>query len=85
MKTRINLTVDEKIVHKAKKLAAKQSTSLSQLVEDYLRKLSGKEEEVPFHIQMLGKVKLPEGYSIPRSNKELWGQYCEENKQKYGF
>ena len=40
MKARLNLTIDERLLLDVKKIAAKNGTSLSELVTDYFRKIS---------------------------------------------
>ncbi len=64
MKNRLNITIDEALLEEAKKYANKQQTSLSQLVEDYFKKLASPRrknildlmEEMP-----KPKKKLPQG------------------------
>ena len=83
MKTRVNLTLDEKIARDAKRYAAKHDCSLSQLVENYLQKIAAREnEDEPLYIKALGSIKK---VKVPATNKELWAEYCEANKKKYGF
>ncbi len=40
MKARLNLTIDERLLLDVKKFAAKNDTSLSELVADYFKKIS---------------------------------------------
>jgi len=40
MKTRVNLTIEEGVLHDSKALAEKQGTSVSEIVEEYLRKIT---------------------------------------------
>ena len=42
MKTRVNLTIENEVLIRAKKHAAQVKESLSELVEDYLKKLAKK-------------------------------------------
>ena len=45
MTVKLNLTINEKVAAKSKKYAAKKGVSVSKLVEEYLDKLTKKEEE----------------------------------------
>lgn len=46
MKSKLTLRLDDEVKQRAKKLAAERGTSLSQLVEDYFRLLSGEKEQL---------------------------------------
>lgn len=56
MKTRLNLTIDPEVISKAKRLAARQKKSLSELVEDLLRSIPDKDEE-PLFMKMVREAK----------------------------
>ena len=40
MKARVNLTIEESVLHDTKLYAEKQGTSVSELVEEYLKKVT---------------------------------------------
>ena len=48
MKSKLTLTLDKDIIEKAKKYAATQERSLSNLVEPYLESLVNREESIDF-------------------------------------
>lgn len=80
MKNRLNITIDEALLEEAKKYANKQQTSLSQLVEDYFKKLaSPRRKNILDLMEEMPKPKrnLPQG--------ELKNLYYESRKNKYGF
>ena len=80
MKNRLNITIDEALLEEAKKYANKQQTSLSQLVEDYFKKLaSPRRKNILDLMEEMPKPKrnLPQG--------ELKNLYYESRKKKYGF
>jgi hypothetical protein len=83
MKTRLNLTVDNEVVRRARKVAAAQSVSLSQMVEDYLVKVSAPKDIEPLHIRLLSTLQSKK--NLPVNNRELWALYGDERKKKYGF
>ncbi len=60
MKQRVNLTIDPALVHQAHKLAHEMHTSVSQLVEDSLRRLTrtADHRNESFVKKWRGKLKL---------------------------
>lgn len=61
MKTRVTLTLEPRISHRAKSVARARGTSLSGLVEQLLAKESGEQPEaakIPFHRKWAGKLQL---------------------------
>jgi DNA-directed RNA polymerase beta' subunit len=82
MKAKINLSIEEKLVYKIKAYAEKQHTSVSELVEEYFRRVVEKPEKnnlIEF-VKSLPKVELPYPDDV-----DLKKQYYEENAAKYGF
>lgn len=81
MKDRLNLTVDERLLEKAKRYAAVHHTSLSRLVADYFERLTRPAGRKNILEVMDGMsktaAKAPEG--------DLQKQYLKDNKGKYGF
>ena len=59
MKTRVNLTIENDVLIKAKKYASQVEESLSELVEDYLKKLSEKADSQSL-IDYIDKLDVPE-------------------------
>lgn len=80
MKDKLNLTIDSKLSGRAKTYAKKHHTSVSNLVESYLEKLTTPTSKKNI-LQLLNE--LPE----PSNNQEETSRnkYYEENKKKYGF
>lgn len=82
MKTRLNITIEENLLDKVKAYAAKQNSSVSQLVEDYFRTITKKSKRKSL-LDVLDelpkpKVNLPEGFDF----KE---EYYKQRAKKYGF
>lgn len=79
MKNRLNITVDENLLRKAKRYAAQRQTSLSQLIEAYLESLTRKpaKENIVTLVEKLRKPAIA-------AETDLKKQYYEEQKQKYG-
>ena len=69
MKTKLTVTIDEKIVAKAKRYARRQGDSLSQVIEDQLTDLISKEKPT-FSSKWRGKfvIREREGDDDPRLN-----------------
>ena len=81
MTVKLNLTIDEKIVAKSKKFAAKQNTSVSKMVEELLAKAIANSEagkpKKSFVEKYAGTLKI----SIPDINAAK----DEYLKKKYGY
>lgn len=65
MNTKLTLTVDKAVINRAKSYAKQTGRSLSELVENYLDKLS--EEQVEYKLspklrKIAGSVKLPKDF-----------------------
>ena len=57
MKTKLNLTLDSKLIPRSKQFAKKKGKSVSQIVEDLLKKAL-QEEKISFSEKWLGKFTL---------------------------
>lgn len=66
MTTKLTLTIEEKVISSAKKYAQKKGKSLSHLVENYLKSISGKEITSPAISpkvsKLMGVMKLPNDF-----------------------
>jgi hypothetical protein len=80
MKTRLNLTIEEKVLHRAKDYANKQHKSVSELVEGYLNSLtiSSRQNNIIELVENLPTPSVEETADL----KEL---YYKEQGKKYGF
>ena len=80
MKTRLNITVDESLLKSAKLYASNKGTSLSQLIEEYLKSLMRpkRKKNIIQLVDKLPKPKIDDG-------KDLKKAYYEDKKGKYGF
>lgn len=80
MKARVNLTIEEDILTKAKKYASEVGSSVSELVENYLKNISQKENSDSL-IEYIDKLE------IPKIDKDIdfKKQYFIERAEKYGF
>lgn len=81
MTTKLTLTIEKDVIETAKSYAQKKGRSLSGLVENYLKSLSGDENEAgnlsPKVKRLLGAIKLPDDFDY----KENLG---DEIEKKYG-
>ena len=80
MKTRLNITVDESLLKSAKSYASNKGTSLSQLIEDYLKSLMRPKRKKNI-IQLVDKLPKPK----IDAGKDLKKAYYEDKKGKYGL
>ncbi len=82
MKARLNLTIEEDLLNKAKVYAEKNGSSVSQLVEDYFMQITAK----PKRKSLLDMIEdLPEPKITFPKDFDFKKEYYEQNKKKYGF
>ncbi len=74
MTTKLTLSIEQEVIKTAKTYAQAKGRSLSDLIENYLRTLSGKEpdnEELsPKISKLVGSVKLPKNYNYKKNLSE---------------
>lgn len=84
MNTKLTLTIEEKIIRKAKMYAKKNGQSLSGLIENYLKMLTSLEKEweselSPLVKSLKGSFKMPEDFDYKRELTEiLSNKYSEK-------
>jgi hypothetical protein len=80
MKTRLNLTIEESLLDNIKNYALRNEVSVSELVEQYFKKLTRptKKKSIIEAVQKLKKPNIDPDIDL----KEL---YYKENAKKYGF
>ena len=70
MARKLTLTVEEKVIEKAKSYAKQTGRSLSELVENYLRSLTEQNKDMqqvsPKLKKIIGAVKLPDDFDEAR-------------------
>ncbi len=82
MDTKLTLKLDKSVIERAKKYAALHQSSLSRMVESYLKSITDKDlpendgdiEISPFIKSMASGVKLPENFDY----KKAYGKYLSE-------
>lgn len=67
MDTKLTLKLNEEVIEKAKEYAKSKKTSLSDLIENYLQKLTtekkGKKNITPLVKSLSGVIELPKDYN----------------------
>ncbi len=81
MDTKLTLLIDKKVVEKAKQFAREKNTSLSNLIENYLSKLTQAAEQGENEISPL--VKSLSGVLTLGAEEETRKEYSEYLQQKY--
>lgn len=81
MKSRVNITIDEKLVRDAKRYAARKKISLSLLIEGYLKGLTMRRPAKKNVLEILSELPEPKR----GTDKATVETYYEERKGKYGF
>ena len=81
MDTKLTLSMDKKVIEKAKKYAAKENTSLSNLVEGFLIRITANQDkkELPPLVKSLSGVlkgKISDGWKEDKM-KHLEGKYSK--------
>jgi hypothetical protein len=89
MTTKLTLSIDEKIVKKAKRVALRKGTSVSKLFEEYLKGIQEKEEENPLEAikailkKHRSKIPLPsDGNYAKMVNEWRWEEYMKKTSKK---
>ncbi len=80
MKAKLNLTIEDTLLNKIKRYAAKRKTSVSELVEAYFTKLT-KSSRRPNVVELMDSTEK----STINLPDDLIAAYYEERKEKYGF
>jgi len=75
MTTKLTLTLDNKVIQRAKRYAKKKGRSVSGLVESYFRSLTGQEagpsdEFSPAVKSLMGSFKAPKDFNYKKILKE---------------
>lgn len=80
MKARLNITIDDSLLNSIKAYAAKKHTSVSELVENYFKRLTQPTNRKTFFdlVEELKKPKIDPHADL----KEL---YYKDQAKKYGF
>lgn len=66
MSTKLTLAIDKEVIEMAKAYAKSQQRSLSNLIEEYLKSITGKEKDVgeieltPIVKSLMGSIKVPD-------------------------
>ncbi len=81
MTVKLNLTIDEKIVAKCKRYAAKKNTTVSKMVQELLRKKMEQEEKKPAKKSFVEKWAGTLTIGVPDIKKAK----AEYIKEKYGY
>lgn len=80
MKAKLNLTIEDTLLAKIKRFAAKRKTSVSELVETYFMSLTQVSKK-PNIVELMDATDKP-SLELP---DDLITAYYEERKEKYGF
>ena len=82
MTTKLTLSLDDKIISKAKKIAAKKNTSISKLVSNYFEKLSSTETKNQINLDEIAGA-LEKGKDL--TDKDMDDIKWEHLKKKHGL
>lgn len=75
MTTKLTLTLDDKVIRRAKRYARDKGRSVSELVEHYFRSLTDPEEEDPKELSpsiksLMGSFKAPKDFDYKKVLRE---------------
>ena len=86
MSTKLTLTIEQSVIKKAKKYANDKGSSLSSIIENYLKIITKDEESVneikltPIVRSLKGSFKAPENFDYKKElSKRLTEKYLENN------
>jgi len=78
MTTKLTLTIEQEVIQTAKRYAQQKGRSLSDLIENYLKTLTGSEspeqELSPTVKRLMGAVKLPEDFDYKAALQSSIGE-----------
>lgn len=81
MKARVNLTIETDLLTRAKKYAEEKGSSVSELVEEYFKKITKPKKQRSKLLEMVKKLK-PVEYPANFDYKE---EYYKAKTEKHGF
>lgn len=86
MNTKLTLTIDKAVIEQAKAYASKQGSSLSSMIENYLKLVTRNEEKIvakkelsPIVKSLIGSLKMPVDFDYKEEIKKM----RNEKYQKY--
>lgn len=86
MNTKLTLTIDKAVIEQAKAYANKQGSSLSSMIENYLKLVTRNEEKIvakkelsPIVKSLIGSLKMPVDFDYKEEVKRM----RDEKYQKY--
>jgi len=82
MKTRLNITIEQSILEKAKVYALKKQVSISGLIEDYLETVVRAKSRRRNIVDMVDKLH-PDPHIVSQSYSK--DSFYEDQKEKHGF
>jgi formiminotetrahydrofolate cyclodeaminase len=73
MQTKLTLTIDKKVIEKAKEFASKSNRSLSDIIETYLERITDKNvEDVDNELsKIIGVIKLPADFDEKKEIRSI--------------
>ncbi|MEO6831990.1 MAG: DUF6364 family protein [Chitinophagaceae bacterium] len=84
MKAKLNLSIDEDVVNKAKNYAEANNTTVSEMVQEYLTTRTSRLTTEPLYIKMLSRLNA-KNIPIPSSNRAMYDEVYDAEAKKYGF
>jgi hypothetical protein len=78
MPTKLTLSINEEVIKKAKQVSRRKGTSLSRMIEDYLKRLSEKEGKKTVLVSRINEIMEPHRKKIKMPVK---GNYKEIIRQ----
>jgi hypothetical protein len=70
MTTKLTLTIDDSVISSAKKYAKRKNTSVSDIVENYLKSITVKEDKTPGIsprvLKLMGSIRLPDDFDYKK-------------------
>lgn len=82
MTTKLTLTIEGEVINSAKKYAQQKGKSLSQIVENYLKSISKKDNKKenisPKVLKLMGVIKLPKDFNY---KEQIGNAIAQKNKK----
>jgi len=82
MKTRLNITIENSVLSQMKDYAASKQTSVSQIIEDYMRSIVKSPSKKKNILEVVDQLEAPQNID---GKQDLKKAFYEEQSDKYGF
>ena len=82
MTSKLTFTIDDSVINSAKKYAKRKNTTVSDIVENYLKSITAKEDNTPGIflkvLKLMGSIRLPENLDYKKELGNALAKKCRK-------